>query len=96
MLSTAKPGPLTDEERFVFETTGYLVITGVNNMDFDRYTMHIVYAPPWLIPSDRMENSKEFLAKTTPLRHALVGEWTRPEQPFGMGYEKPPFDGVRQ
>lgn len=70
--------------------------TGVNNMDFDRYTMHIVYAPPWLIPSDRMENSKEFLAQTTPLRRALVGEWRRPEEPFGMGYEKPPFDGVRQ
>lgn len=65
--------------------------TGVNNMDFDRYTMHIVYAPPWLIPSDRMSNSKEFLARTTPLRRALVGEWTRPEEPFGMGYQKPPF-----
>jgi ectoine hydroxylase len=31
-------------------------------------------------------------ARTTPLRRALVGEWTRPEQPFGMGYTKPPFE----
>jgi ectoine hydroxylase len=66
--------------------------TGVNNMDFDRYTMHIVYSPPWLIPSDRMSNSKEFLARTTPLRRALVGEWSRPEEPFGVGYNKPPFN----
>jgi ectoine hydroxylase-related dioxygenase (phytanoyl-CoA dioxygenase family) len=66
--------------------------TGVNNMDFDRYTMHMVYAPPWLIPSDRSGNAKEFLARTTPLRRALVGEWKRPEEPFGMGYQKPPFD----
>ena len=65
--------------------------TGANEMDFDRYTMHIVYSPPWLIPSDRMENSKDFLAHTTPLRRALVGEWQRPEEPFGMGYVKPPF-----
>jgi hypothetical protein len=60
-------------------------------MDFDRYTMHIVYAPPWLIPSDRLENSKAFLERTTPLRRALVGEWKRPEEPFGMGYAEPPF-----
>ena len=57
-----------------------------------RHIIHMVYAPPWLIPSDRMRNSPEFLERTTPLRRALVGEWTRPEQPFGMGYEKPPFD----
>jgi ectoine hydroxylase len=68
--------------------------TGVNNMDFDRYTMHIVYSPPWLIPSDRMENSKEFLARTTPLRRALAGEWSRPEEPFGVGYAKPPYNDV--
>ena len=58
----------------------------------DRHMIHMVYAPPWLMPSDRMRNSPEFLARTTPLRRALVGEWTRPEQPFGMGYEKPPFE----
>jgi ectoine hydroxylase-related dioxygenase (phytanoyl-CoA dioxygenase family) len=66
--------------------------TGVHARDFDRYTMHMVYSPPWLVPSDRMENSKEFLARTTPLRRSLLGEWKRPEEPFGMGYEKPPFE----
>ncbi len=65
--------------------------TGANHMDFDRYTMHIVYAPPWLIPSDRMQNDPEFLKRTTPLRRALMGEWTRPDQPFGGGYPRPPF-----
>ena len=65
--------------------------THANTMSFDRYTMHLVYAPPWLIPSDRSHNCAEFLARTTPLRRALVGEWSRPEQPFGMGYAKPPF-----
>jgi ectoine hydroxylase len=63
-----------------------------NEMTFDRHLIHMVYAPPWLTPSDRLRNSPEFLARTTPLRRALVGEWTRPEQPFGMGYTKPPFE----
>ena len=65
---------------------------GPNKKDFDRYIMHMVYAPPWLIRSDRMRNSPEFLARTTPLRRALMGEWEFPEQPFGAGYPKPPFD----
>ncbi len=59
----------------------------------ERYIQHIVYAPPWLIPSDRKRNDPDFLARTTPLRRALMGEWNRPEEPFGMGYAKPPFDG---
>jgi ectoine hydroxylase len=67
--------------------------SGVNNKAWDRYTMHMVYAPPWLIPSDRTQNSSAFLERTTPLRRALVGEWKRPEEPFGMGYAKPPFAG---
>lgn len=62
-----------------------------NEMAWDRYTMHVVYAPPWLIPSDRTHNSREFLARTTPLRRALAGEWQRPEEPFGVGYARPPF-----
>jgi ectoine hydroxylase len=65
--------------------------SGVNNQSFDRYTMHMVYSPPWLIPSDRNANAEDFLARTTPLRRALVGEWKRPEEPFGMGYARPPF-----
>jgi ectoine hydroxylase len=63
-----------------------------NDMEFDRYTMHMVYAPPWLITSDRQRNDPAFLARTTPLRRALLGEWTRPEQPFGVDYQAPPFD----
>ncbi len=69
--------------------------THINEMDFDRYTMHMVYSPPWLVPSDRMENDKAFLARTTPVRRALVGEWKRPEEPFGMGYQKAPFPEER-
>ena len=65
---------------------------GCNMMDFDRYTLHVVYAPPWLIPSDRTRNDPTFLERTTPLRRALLGEWQRPEEPFGMGYPRPPFD----
>ena len=63
-----------------------------NEMEFDRYIIHMVYAPPWLLPSDRKGNNPEFLARTTPLRRALLGEWNRPEEAFGVGYEKPPFE----
>ena len=66
--------------------------TGLNQMDFDRYTMHIVYAPPWLIPSDRAQNNPAFMDRTTPLRRALLGDWKRPEEPFGSGYAHPPFE----
>ena len=66
--------------------------TGLNQMDFDRYTMHIVYAPPWLIPSDRAQNNPTFMERTTPLRRALLGDWKRPEEPFGSGYAHPPFE----
>lgn len=65
---------------------------GPNTMDYPRFMMHMVYAPPWLTPSDRLHNSQEFLMRTTPLRRALLGEWKRPEEPFGMGYERPPFE----
>jgi ectoine hydroxylase-related dioxygenase (phytanoyl-CoA dioxygenase family) len=71
---------------------GVFHCTGANEMDFDRYTMHMVYAPPWLAKSDRVQTSPDFMARTTPLRRALMGEWERPEAPFGMGYEAPPFD----
>jgi hypothetical protein len=62
-----------------------------NNRDFPRYIQHMVYAPPWLIPSDRTHNDPAFLESTTPLRRALLGEWKRPEEPFGVGYTRPPF-----
>ncbi len=63
-----------------------------NDMDYARYIQHMVYSPPWLIPSDRKHNCPEFLGRTTPLRRALLGEWSRPEEPFGGGYTKPPFE----
>jgi ectoine hydroxylase len=66
--------------------------TGLNAMDWDRYTMHIVYAPPWLIPSDRTRNDPAFMARTTPLRRALLGDWKQPEEPFGVGYPHPPYE----
>lgn len=63
-----------------------------NERDFPRYIQHMVYAPPWLIPSDRLRNDPEFMARTTPLRRALLGDWSRPDAPYGAGYSKPPFE----
>ncbi len=63
-----------------------------NERDYPRFIQHIVYAPPWLVPSDRRGNDPAFLERTTPLRRALLGEWQRPEEPFGVGYPRPPFD----
>lgn len=63
-----------------------------NEMDSPRFIQHMVYAPPWLIPSDRKSNDPGFLERTTPLRRALLGEWSRPEEPFGIGYARPPFE----
>src|SRR5580658_5083298 len=34
-----------------------------NDMDYPRYIQHMVYAPPWLIPSDRMRNDPAFLER---------------------------------
>ena len=70
---------------------GVYHLGGPNEMDYDRHIIHMVYSPPWLIPSDRMGLKQAFLDRTTPLRRALVGNWSRPEEPFGVGYEKPPF-----
>jgi hypothetical protein len=62
-----------------------------NRRDYPRFIQHMVYAPPWLVPSDRMGNDPAFVSRTTPMRRALLGEWKRPEEPFGQGYPKPPF-----
>jgi ectoine hydroxylase len=66
--------------------------TYYHDLDFDRYTMHYIYSPPWVSPSDRLENNIDFLNRTTPLRRALMGEFKRPEAPYGLGYDKPPFE----
>ncbi|MDE2125977.1 MAG: phytanoyl-CoA dioxygenase family protein [Armatimonadetes bacterium] len=63
-----------------------------NEANHDRLIQHIVYSPPWLIPSDRFGNDPAFMERTTPLRRALVGNWSRPEAPFGGGYDRPPFE----
>ena len=63
-----------------------------NQRDYPRFIQHMVYAPPWLVPSDRKRNDPAFLERTTPLRRALLGEWKRPEEPFGVGYARPPFE----
>jgi ectoine hydroxylase-related dioxygenase (phytanoyl-CoA dioxygenase family) len=55
---------------------------GPNHQDYDRYIIHVVYAPPWMTRTDRMRNSPEFLERLSPMRRALMGEWTYPEESF--------------
>jgi len=65
--------------------------TYAHDGDRDRYTAHYVYSPPWVRQADRFGNSPEFLERTTPLRRALMGEFSRPDAPFGVSYDPPPF-----
>jgi hypothetical protein len=60
--------------------------------DYDRFTMHVIYSPPWVRASDRLQNSPAFLEQTTPLRRALMGEYERPDAPFGANYPALPFE----
>ncbi len=62
-----------------------------HNGDRDRYTAHYIYSPPWVRSADRFDNSSEFLERTTPVRRALMGDFTRPDAPYGASYEAPPF-----
>jgi hypothetical protein len=63
-----------------------------HNGDWDRYTQHNIYSPPWVRTADRFTNSPEFLERTTPLRRAMMGEFSRPDAPFGASYEPLPFE----
>jgi ectoine hydroxylase len=63
-----------------------------HNGDRDRYTAHYIYSPPWVRNADRLENSEEFLEHTTPMRRALMGEFSRPDAPFGKSYDALPFE----
>lgn len=63
-----------------------------NHADFDRYNMHYIYSPPWLRRSDRFATDPAFLAETTPLRRALMGDYERPDAPFGAGIPAIPFE----
>jgi ectoine hydroxylase len=65
--------------------------TYAHDGDRDRYTAHYIYSPPWVRQADRLQNSPEFLERTTPLRRALMGEFARPDAPFGVSYDPPPF-----
>jgi Phytanoyl-CoA dioxygenase (PhyH) len=65
--------------------------TYLHGGDQDRYTAHYIYSPPWVRSADRFDNSSEFLGRTTPLRRALMGEFERPDAPYGASYEAPPF-----
>ncbi|MEC0265577.1 phytanoyl-CoA dioxygenase family protein [Paenibacillus anseongense] len=60
--------------------------TYAHDGDYDRYTMHYIYSPPWVRCSDRFGNNQEFLARTTPTRRYLMGEFERPDAPFGANY----------
>lgn len=62
----------------------------------DRYTMHYIYSPPWVRPSDRLANDPGFLRRTTGLRRSLMGEFERPDAPYGAGYPVPDFDEMRE
>lgn len=66
--------------------------TYAHDGDRDRYTAHYIYSPPWVKNADRLQNSPEFLERTTPMRRALMGEFTRPDAPFGVSYDPLPFD----
>jgi ectoine hydroxylase len=59
--------------------------------DRDRYTAHYIYSPPWVRNADRLDNSEEFLERTTPMRRALMGEFSRPDAPYGFNYDPLPF-----
>ncbi len=63
-----------------------------NHQDIDRHNIHYIYSPPWLRRSDRFATDPEFLAQTTPLRRALMGEYERPDAPFGGGVPPIPFE----
>lgn len=60
----------------------------------DRYTMHCIYSPPWVRPSDRLTNRPAFLESASPLRRGLMGEFERPDAPYGIGYEPLEFNEV--
>ena len=60
--------------------------------DQDRYTAHYIYSPPWIRPADRLENSPDFLSRTTPMRRALMGQFARPDAPYGANYDPLPFE----
>ena len=49
-----------------------------SQLDYDRYNMHYIYSPPWMRRGDREATDPAFLARTTPRRRALMGDYDRP------------------
>jgi hypothetical protein len=63
-----------------------------STLTYDRYNMHYIYSPPWMRRGDREATDPAFLARTTPRRRAMLGEFERPDAPFGGGMPAIPFD----
>lgn len=85
-IITAKPGSVLIFHNGVYHSPM------PNDRDFDRYNMHYIYSPPWLRRSDRDATDPAFLERTTPRRRALMGDYSRPDVPFGGGFPAIPFD----
>ncbi|SDX05083.1 phytanoyl-CoA dioxygenase family protein [Paenibacillus sp. CF384] len=63
-----------------------------HNHDYDRYTMHYIYSPPWMRYSDRFENGTALMERTTPLRRGLLGDFAKPDSTYAGGYKTPPYE----
>lgn len=64
-----------------------------SKLTYDRYNMHYIYSPPWLRRGDREATDPAFLARTTPRRRALMGDFDKPDTAFSGGNYPPiPFD----
>jgi hypothetical protein len=63
-----------------------------STLPYDRYNMHFIYSPPWLRRSDREATDPAFIARTTARRRALLGDYERPDAPFGAGIPAIPFE----
>ena len=62
-----------------------------NAKDYPRFIQHMVFAPPWLVPSDRKGNDHGFPGTDDASAPRSAGRVEAPEEPFGMGYSRPPF-----
>jgi ectoine hydroxylase len=100
----AQPGAMTDIERFLFEVTGYLVIPNALRPDETAACLEAARRTHDALPDGtwwqighlyETEPAIEHLIdhpSVLPKIRALLGDWKRPEEPFGVGYPRPPFD----
>lgn len=61
--------------------------------DQDRYTVHIIYGPPWVRPSDRFESSSCLLATNDSAPTVVYGGAPSAGCPVGDRLRGPNFDG---